>query len=445
MKNVSLKQKNMATITIKNVGPIKNIENLELSKVNVFMGHQSSGKSTIAKIISYCTWIEKEVAINQSLDEYNLNGNFSKKLEDFHRLNGYFKGNTEICYESNVIRLQFRDNECSIEWVDKYAYKLSKIAYIPSERNLTVLPFIQKVEMPNNNNRSFLFDWLTISSKYDQENQVKILDLPVAYYYKESIGNGKNHIVSTDENNQYDVLLEHASSGLQSLTPLIVAFKYLTEWIYENEEDVSFEKQQKKNKVDFQLARELLAKKYYPNEKFENDEQVLQRVREIINLASNKNVRAFELAEQWEKIQYNLNTTSSTQFIIEEPEQNLFPSTQRDLVYHLLQLITGERDHRLTITTHSPYILYALNNCMMGYLVNSQLQGEEKNEYLSNNHLSEESWIDPKLVSVWEIEDGTLRNIQDKDNIISENYFDKKMTELTGEYYQMLNYYKDEE
>ena len=48
----------MATITIKNVGPIKEAE-LTLNKVNVFMGPQSSGKSTIAKIISYCTWVEK--------------------------------------------------------------------------------------------------------------------------------------------------------------------------------------------------------------------------------------------------------------------------------------------------------------------------------------------------------------------------------------------------
>jgi hypothetical protein len=81
---------------------------------------------------------------------------------------------------------------------------------------------------------------------------------------------------------------------------------------------------------------------------------------------------------------------------------------------------------------------------MMGHLVNNQLHGEEKVDYLSNRFLSEKSWIDPTLVSVWEIEDGKIRKIQDKDNIISENYFDLKMTELTDEYYQMLNYYKSE-
>ena len=434
----------MTTITIKNVGPIKNIEKLQIKKVNVFMGQQSSGKSTIAKIISYCSWIEKEVAINQSLGEYNMNGNFRKKLEDFHRLYGYINGNTEIYYKSEVIDLQFKNNECSIEWVDKYAYRRNKIAYIPSERNLASLPFIQTVAMPDNNNRSFLFDWLTIRSKYRNDNKVEILDLPVAYYYKESMGAGENHIFSTEKNNQYDILLENASSGLQSVTPLIVASKYLAEWIYEHREDVSFEKEQKLDKVGLILNQELVVEPLLGKQS-SNEEFMDSSYRKIRELLKKQDAKALTLTEKWNEVMKHLFRAFRTQFIIEEPELNLFPSTQRSLIYYLLELINGERDHQLIITTHSPYILYALNNCMFGYLVNSQLQGAEKDDYLTNHFLSEKSWINPQSVSVWEIEDGTLRNIQDKDQIISENYFDKKMTELTDEYYLMLNYYTDEE
>lgn len=43
----------MTTIEIRNVGPIKEVSEITLNSVNVFMGPQSSGKSTIAKIISY--------------------------------------------------------------------------------------------------------------------------------------------------------------------------------------------------------------------------------------------------------------------------------------------------------------------------------------------------------------------------------------------------------
>jgi len=432
----------MATIAIKNVGSIKNIESLEINKVNVFMGQQSSGKSTIAKIISFCTWVEKDVSINQSLDAYLTNATFRKKLEEFHRLEGYFKKDSEIYYKSDVIQIQFRNEECSIEWIDRYAYKRSKIVYIPSERNLITLPFIQKIDLPDNNNRTFLFDWLTVRSQFNNENQVKILDLPVAYYYVEKIGSGENHIISTDKNNPYDILLENASSGLQSLTPLIVVLKYMTEWIYENTEDISFEKQQKRNEMTANLLEEFIFIPFYGENYKDTIDNPIEKFNEQL---TKKDPNAIFYLSSWRDIVTSLFKTFKTQFIIEEPEQNLFPSTQRDLVYHLMQLITGERDHRLTITTHSPYILYALNNCMMGYLVNTQVQDEEKNEYLANKFLSEKSWIDPKLVSIWEIEDGKLRCIQDKDNIIAENYFDQKMTELTDEYCQMLDYYKNEE
>ena len=44
-------------IEISNVGPIEHVV-LNLNKINVLMGEQSSGKSTIAKIISFCNWVE---------------------------------------------------------------------------------------------------------------------------------------------------------------------------------------------------------------------------------------------------------------------------------------------------------------------------------------------------------------------------------------------------
>jgi predicted ATPase len=97
----------MATkIIIRNVGPIKEA-NLDLNKINVFMGPQSSGKSTIAKLISYCTWVEKDVATSQSLKMYQENKNhFVNRLEDFHKLNGYFRHeNRYISYKSDIIEI----------------------------------------------------------------------------------------------------------------------------------------------------------------------------------------------------------------------------------------------------------------------------------------------------------------------------------------------------
>ena len=70
----------MAQLIIKNIGPIKEI-NIELNKINVFIGPQSSGKSTISKILCHCQWVEKMCYLN---DAYNANAN-----EYFSLLNYY--------------------------------------------------------------------------------------------------------------------------------------------------------------------------------------------------------------------------------------------------------------------------------------------------------------------------------------------------------------------
>ena len=129
-----------------------------------------------------------------------------------------------------------------------------------------------------------------------------------------------------------------------------------------------------------------------------------------------------------------------TQFIIEEPEQNLFPETQCELMYHILASVNHGKNHRLVMTTHSPYILFALNNCMMGGLVRDNIPEEDRPTFESYP-----SWIDPKQVSVYEIQDRTIRCIQDADGIIEDNYLNQAYKDNVNEYVGLLNYYEDEE
>lgn len=53
----------MPKLTIKNIGAIKLVE-FEVNRINVFIGPQSSGKSTISKILCYCQWVEKTCFLN---------------------------------------------------------------------------------------------------------------------------------------------------------------------------------------------------------------------------------------------------------------------------------------------------------------------------------------------------------------------------------------------
>ncbi|MGP1422157.1 MAG: hypothetical protein ACTTKI_11345 [Tannerella sp.] len=425
----------MSTITIKNIGPIKEVVEISLNRINVFMGPQSSGKSTIAKIISFCTWVEKDVATSQSLSEYQENKTyFRERLESFHKIKGYFNSDSYIHYKSEVVDIVWENEECSISWVDKYAYKRSKIAYIPSERNMVILPEARKSEFGNTNIRSFLFDWFEARKKYSNENNLSVLNLGVNYYYVE--GSEEDHIRGNNNDAEYDILLSNASSGLQSITPLIAMIEYLTKWIYD-EDTISFEQDERKQRVNRILAVEKVLKPYY-----DKDDLPIEGLQELVKSFNEKlhekEEKAVEYFNNYETISNSLFKTMNSQFIIEEPEQNLFPETQRDLVYYFLQKCLNKEGNRLTLTTHSPYVLYALNNCMMAGLVSDKMEANELSKLKCN-----QSKINPVDVSIYEIREGVVRGtIQGEDGLISDNYFDQKMKELMDDFYLMLNHYE---
>ena len=421
----------MIKIEIKNIGPIKEVSEITLNRINVFMGSQSSGKSTIAKIISFCTWVEKSVATSQSLSEYQENKTYFKEhLESFHKIKGYFNCDSYIHYKSEVVDIVWKDEECSISWVDKYAYKRSKIAYIPSERNMVILPEARKSEFGNTNIRSFLFDWFEARKKYSNENDLSVLNLGVNYYYVE--GSEEDHIRCKNDDNEYDILLSNASSGLQSIAPLIAMIEYLTKWIYD-EDTISFELDERRQRVSRILAEEKVLKSYF---------DTIEDPQKLVILFSKKllkkEAKAIKYFDDYTTTLNNLFKTANSQFIIEEPEQNLFPQTQRDLVYYFLQNCLKREGNRLTLTTHSPYVLYALNNCMMAGLVSDKMEANELSELKCN-----QSNINPVDVSIYEIREGVVRGtIQGEDGLISDNYFDQKMKDLMDDFYLMLNHYE---
>lgn len=426
-------QKDMAHLIIRNIGPIKEVD-IELNKINVIMGPQSSGKSTINKIACYCSWVEKKIAIDNSFEYFIGEDFFINDLVQYHKLNGYIKQNSYIEYESEVLKLTYTHSirKLNIEWKDRYSFKRPKITYIPSERNMvSVIPNWFEVKLKDSYFLDFLADWSTARSHLSMENSSEILNLGVKYYFDELT---KKDYVKVD--NETTLELTNTSSGLQSIIPLIILVNYLTNWVYAAESLTSVVDKQMNNQL--RITKEFFdVFKDYLN-KNENKAIQFQLLGEKIDLSNILNNP--KLVEELNKKQQEFYKNSWTNFFIEEPEQNLFPSSQRDLMYFLLQTINGNKDHKLFLTTHSPYILYALNNCMLGHLVKDNMPEDEAKELLCYP-----AWIDPQKVSVWEIEDGRLRNIQDKDNIVSENYFDQQMTKLTNEYYQMLNYYEDEE
>jgi predicted ATPase len=415
----------MSKIIIKKLGPIEDVT-LDLNKINVIMGPQSSGKSTIAKVISFCTWLDKKFSRDGAPKQIDELKNYIQELKTYHRLsNGYFNKFTQIYFIGDFIELCYNKccpmtlNKDVFSWEEdtwfgsvnhkfgmKYSEPIdnnSKVIYIPAERNfVSAIYNLQEYLRDRDNIQDFVTNWYEAKRKYSDSNKLNILNLGVEYY-TEGEDIDRLHLQGGG-----DIVLQIASSGLQSVVPLITMFDYVTQGIYKERRPMSVKERDELIKKLNELVKE---------DKGKQQNTDLSILLDVINA---KNYRY-------------------SQIIVEEPEQNLFPLTQRDLVYYMVQMCNdAKRNHRLTITTHSPYILYALNNCMMGYLINGNMPEQEQQTLTSRN-----AWIDPKLVSVWEIEAGAIRSIQDEEGIISENYFDSNMTELTDEYYQMLNYYDE--
>jgi len=303
----------MTRIEIKNIGPIKNVD-FELNKVNILMGPQSSGKSTIAKIISFCQWAEKRYLLDGDF-EYDVN----EQLLEFHRLSdNYFSESSVFTYTSDFITISYKGKKLKKSFRKKRTnkiYKKSKNIYIPSERNfVSVIPNLSKYKETNDNIMSFVYDWFTAKRIFNTANNLNILNLDIKFYTKSE----NDSDVLLLKNNK-EIQLREGSSGLQSIIPLIVLIEYLTEFIYSRQTSNSVEE---KDALKNFLVKNL--SKIIDFNKYSNDLSKIDNL-DLDNEDLIKIINSYQRAKSLERYHF-------TNFIIEEPEQNLFPTTQRDLI-----------------------------------------------------------------------------------------------------------------
>lgn len=429
----------MAHLIIRNIGPIKNVE-LDLNKINIFMGPQSCGKSTIAKIISYCSWFEKNAVLTN-----NSGKDFYRDLIEFHNFeDAYFSDESCIEYISSCCRISFlgkHKEKASINiTVDpEHKFENRKIEYIPAERNFVALKGLGKYTDSRDNILNFLYDWFQAKQEISQEAgyALPLSSLEVSYYYDKD-GDADNILMKDGKT----ISLRHSSSGLMSVTPLLLIFDYVMNRVYsQNRTRSPFERTRVPTylNIDEELSdkmKELLKKVV----ELQYDIEKKQRGELDVSLAALQDRQA-GFKESLNNLFGLYSDYFYSEVIIEEPELNLFPQTQRDLVYYMLRVLNAsQRKHILVLTTHSPYILFALNNCMMGGLVKNRVPLAEGKQFPSKD-----SWIDPRLVSVYEIHDGCLKCIQDEDGIIEDNYLNQAYKANSSEYLSLLNYYEDED
>lgn len=436
----------MPHISIKNIGPIKAIS-IPLNKVNVFIGPQSCGKSTLAKTICFCYWLEKDCMMRNVTSHVNYS--FVKKhLINYYNLQDYFTNDSEIDFQGDVLSFLLQTKKVVVKFKKGITdFHNVKNCYIPSERNFLAIPDISKVKLDDNYLLEFITEWLNIRTHYSKNDQLQILNLHSSYIYNKE---KNSDTISVEDRNPIPFL--EASSGLQSIVPLCVFFDYLTSWIYKNRDKITAER---KNSIrnlywhdyDYLFADNAELKDFSKslNEKYvttvkKNEELHFTHEMPEIKISETDLPKLHALYSNIKKLNEAMEKRyeiTGSNIVVEEPEQNIFPSTQVRLIYYMLSKLQhkNQRDS-MVLTTHSPYILYALNNCMLASIVD---KGGEKITDFAN--IPAEAIIDPRIVSVWEIENGMIegeKTIQDENGLIRKNFFDKVMQEVMVEFSNLL-------
>lgn len=218
---------------------------------------------------------------------------------------------------------------------------------------------------------------------------------------------------------------------MQTLIPLYAFIEYYTDRMYEDKRFTY----SLFNEFGTHAAKELesLYRQVNSADLSEDDHTVLSG-----EIQANINKLGYDIAYAFSRL------------IIEEPEQSLFPQAQIELVYDMVNKITSSKysdctdddlsvyPHDLFVTTHSQYLLYALNNCMLSYITKEarEVEGELDNTL--------QRYINPEDVNIYQIEDGTLKSYRSESGLLGRNYFNDNMKAIMKDFSDMIDYYGED-
>ena len=337
----------MASISIENFGAIRDAH-VALGKVTVLVGPQGCGKSTVARLYAAFLWLEKSLA-RKSLRksdctvEYVVSSVFA-----YVQIDHLIRDDTRIRYRGDRYSISFTSDSVEIK-ARKGDYSLPKILYIPSERSfISVVDDIRSIR----NLPSVMYE---LASEYSVARSLlgtSGYDIPIDGFHFDYSSSNDASIIS-DKERTYGIPLDRAASGIQSVLPLALVY------------DSSIRGMEYKGKAGKQLLSvEQVEKIRKLSERFTLDKPFVRpadHIQHILSIAGIDSMPSSKEAYQELAGQLGLIVDSHVAAIIEEPEQNLFPDAQRQLIEHIVERLNVSGSSVL-ITTHSPYVLAALNN-----------------------------------------------------------------------------------
>jgi predicted ATPase len=434
-------QVSMQKLIIRNFGPIKNVE-LDVNDFMVFIGPQASGKSTIAKVLFFFKFLRQE---------------FSYFLFESVIANDRLKKSIEANLASfapqinDVLTSIFPSAKLGNDYYLRFDY--AKDVYIEIKRQKPAV--------------SFSFSPL-FSPLFQERFELLVADI-------RKIANDANAIPG-DENDpsvraaKVNFLRAARNLMQKSANEIFQDDTYLTfipagRSVFSNLKNLSL--QERHTNLDF-TVREFLNEATaldnfftatdYDAFNYVNNQTEIKNssfISAALNLVQNVLKGFYSAKDGIRRIHLDKNSSvaledassgqqeslwillvllerifysTSSCLFIEEPEAHLFPEAQRQVV-DLIALFANSSKSQTVITTHSPYILAAINN-----LIYASKVGKEKPESV-NRIIEKEFWLKYEKVSCYFVDNGTIRNIMDDElQMIKNEEIDTASTNLNNAY-----------
>ncbi len=359
--------------------------NFEVGKINVIIGSQATGKSLLTKLLYYFRKV-----INENIFLYNNKKDFIKN--SILLFNKYFPN---YIWKNEEFTILYKIEDIEIKLFKKIKERTVKME--PGEGLVTILKNIRfKTEKSRNKLNMKTVDRIV--------NHIVVNNNGVTYFtYKElNLENKVKNLLFIPANRSFFATLQKNIFSFLSedidIDPFIKEFGSHYERIksIQNKETI-------KNKLIADITKKILNGNYLYQDKrdwIESDKKIIN----ILNASSGQQ-EALPMLIMLD-FYYNIKNVN---IFIEEPEAHLFPISQKHII-SLISLIYNNGNN-IVMTTHSPYILTALNNYILAYDI------MKKNGDSSIKGIVEKDFcINYNDVKAYTFENGKLNTIMDNEN-----------------------------
>lgn len=406
------------TISIQNLGVIKEIKNFELKKINSVIGESASGKSLLAKAIfffneedfvSSLVFGKRDNIIDESIknffspyQNFTIQYNYTKELFIKFQFGKKIIYSPELKNKIKKAQLQLKKVEIAevtevTEIINKLKKNKIKNPKIIKQELQNMLDDFPKKNMDSDNiKKQFFLDLGVLPAIFIPATRSFVSDfdqLRLNYMHNRRLGRSFADKINND------ITLSFFSQSYRI---------YLRK----------FEKLQK----DYQPIMRGEVQKASPSEKliFFTNQQKL----DISEVSSGQK----ELFPILMLLQSILKRKEKKLIIIEEPEAHLFPKDQKAIL-DIIVKFTNASESKIFITTHSPYILMSMNN-----LLEAKTKNFEK---------LKEKFIDFKEINVQKLEKGKHANLLDEEDQLIDIEYITEISETIAEEFDEILYSKE--